>query len=73
MPGAREIGLVGAALALTGGVACAVCYLMSKTQEPKKKVKDELNADGSGKEHVHKANKTETALKTPLISEVCGI
>ncbi|XP_073677009.1 ADP-ribosylation factor-like protein 9 [Garra rufa] len=69
MPGAREIGLVGAALALTGGVACAVCYLMSKTQEPKKKVKEELNEDGSGKEHVHKATKTETAPKTPIISE----
>lgn len=66
MPGAREIGMVGAALALTGGVACAVCYLMHKTQEPKKKVPNE------GKnEHVHKATKTETALKTPIISEVC--
>lgn len=69
MPGAREIGLVGTALALTGGVACAVCYLMSKTQKPKKTVNEELNEDGSRKEHVHKATKTETALKTPIISE----
>lgn len=69
MPGAREIGMVSAALALTGGVACAVCYLMHKTQEPKKKVKDELN-EGKN-EHLHKATKTETALKTPIISEVC--
>uniref|UniRef100_A0A9J8CTZ4 ADP-ribosylation factor-like 9 n=1 Tax=Cyprinus carpio carpio TaxID=630221 RepID=A0A9J8CTZ4_CYPCA len=69
MPGAREIGLVGAALALTGGVACAVCYLMSKTQKPQKPVKEELNEDGSRKEHVHKAPKTDTALKTPIISE----
>lgn len=66
MPGAREIGLLGAALTLTGGVACAVCYLMSKTQKPKKTVNEELN------EHVHKASKTETTLKTPIISEVCG-
>lgn len=65
MPGAREIGMMGAALALTGGVACAFCYLMHQTQKPKKKVKDELN------EHAHKATKTETARKTPIISEVC--
>ncbi|KAG1934565.1 ADP-ribosylation factor-like protein 9 [Pimephales promelas] len=65
MPGAREIGMMGAALALTGGVACAFCYLMHQTQQqqPKKKVKDEK------KEHVHKATKTETAQKTPIISE----
>lgn len=69
MPGAREIGLVGTALVLTGGVACAVCYLMSKTQKPKKTVNEELNEDGSSKEHVRKATKTETALKTPIISE----
>ncbi|XP_052010904.1 ADP-ribosylation factor-like protein 9 isoform X2 [Xyrauchen texanus] len=41
MPGVREIGLLGAALALTGGVACAVCYLMHKTQEPKKRGKED--------------------------------
>lgn len=69
MPGAREIGLVGTALVLTGGVACAVCYLMSKTQKPQKTVNEELNEDGSRKEHVRKATKTETALKTPIISE----
>lgn len=69
MPGAREIGMMGAALALTGGVACAFCYLMHQTQQPKKKVKDELN--NSNKEHVHKASKTESAQKTPIISEVC--
>ncbi|XP_026136074.1 ADP-ribosylation factor-like protein 9 [Carassius auratus] len=70
MPGAREIGLVGAALALTGGVACAVCYLMSsKTQKPQKTVTEELNEDGSRREHVHKSTKTETALKPPKISE----
>lgn len=67
MPGAREIGMMGAALALTGGVACAFCYLMHQTQQPKKKVKDELN--NSNKEHVHKASKTESAQKTPIISE----
>ncbi len=72
MPGAREIGLVGTALVLTGGVACAVCYLMTKTQKHKKTVNEELNEDGSRKEHVRKATKTETALKTPIISEVCG-
>ncbi|CAM4618126.1 hypothetical protein PO909_007308 [Leuciscus waleckii] len=63
MPGAREIGMMGAALALTGGVACAFCYLMHQTRKPKKKVKDELN------EHAHKATKTETAQQTPIISE----
>lgn len=67
MPGAREIGLVGTALVVTGGVACAVCYLMSKTQKPKKTVNEELNEDRSSKEHVRKA--TETGLKTPIISE----
>lgn len=66
MPGAREIGMMGAALALTGGVACAFCYLMHQTQQPKRKVKDDSN-----KEHVHKATKTETELKTPITSEVC--
>lgn len=71
MPGAREIGLVGAALAFTGGVACALCYLMQKTshQEPKKKPKEEPKEKP---EHEHKASKTESARKTPLITEVCG-
>ncbi|XP_067314174.1 ADP-ribosylation factor-like protein 9 isoform X1 [Pseudorasbora parva] len=70
MPGAREIGMVGAALALTGGVACAVCYLMHQPRENKKKVKDELHEENeSNKEHVHKADKTETAQQTPIISE----
>ncbi|XP_016142610.1 ADP-ribosylation factor-like protein 9 [Sinocyclocheilus grahami] len=68
MPGAREIGLVGAALALTGGVACAVCYLR-KTREPEKTEKEELNEDGNRGEHVHKATKTDTALKAPVITE----
>lgn len=68
MPGAREIGLVGAALAFTGGVACALCYLTQKTtqQEPKKKPKEEPKEKP---EHEHKASKTETARKTPLITE----
>lgn len=76
MPGAREIGLVGAALALTGGVACAVCYLRRKhgrkTREPEKTEREGLNEDGSRGEHVHKAIKTDSALKAPVISEVCG-
>uniref|UniRef100_A0A8C2FM39 ADP-ribosylation factor-like 9 n=1 Tax=Cyprinus carpio TaxID=7962 RepID=A0A8C2FM39_CYPCA len=73
MPGAREIGLVGAALALTGGVACAVCYLRRKhgrkTREPEKTEREGLNEDGSRGEHVHKAIKTDSALKAPVISE----
>ncbi|XP_052005659.1 ADP-ribosylation factor-like protein 9 [Xyrauchen texanus] len=70
MPGVREIGLVGTALALTGGVAYFVCHLMQKTpDEPKKKVKEELNEDERRQEQVHKATRTENALKPPIISE----
>ncbi|XP_052010903.1 ADP-ribosylation factor-like protein 9 isoform X1 [Xyrauchen texanus] len=65
MPGVREIGLLGAALALTGGVACAVCYLMHKTQEPKKRGKE----DERKQEQVRKSTRTKNALKPPIISE----
>lgn len=70
MPGAREIGMMGAALALTGGVACAVCYLM-RAHKPEKRAKDEQNKDKSEEERVHKTTKNSNTQKQPIIKEVC--
>lgn len=68
MPGKREIALMGAAVALTGGVACAVCYLM-RSHKPEKRAKDEQNKDKREEERVHKTTKTSTTQKQPIISE----
>ncbi|KAI7801502.1 ADP-ribosylation factor-like protein 9 [Triplophysa rosa] len=67
MPAAREIGMMGAALALTGGVACAVCYLM-RARKPEKRMKGEQNKD-EREEGVHKTTKTSTTQKQPIIRE----
>lgn len=69
MPGVREVGLMGAALALTGGVACAVCYLMRahKTDEPKKE-NEQNNREKPKDGKVHETI-TSTSQKHPVTSE----
>lgn len=73
MPGLREAGVAGAALALTGCVA----YVIWKLQDTKKSrkaekvtLKQNVNAEVPEK-LVEKETRTETTHEAPTVSQVC--
>lgn len=69
MPGLREAGLAGAALALTGGVV----YVLWSLRDTKKRHEAEkvtLKAEKQEK-LPEKQTSTETAREAPTVSQVC--
>ena len=75
MPGFREAGLVGVAVALTGGVALIIwTYVSSADKKPKppKKAKGKLERINEAKEDTVPKTEVIEAQKTPALTEVCS-
>lgn len=73
MPGLREAGLAGAALALTGGLVYVLWNLRdTKKRREAEKLTLEQNLNAKKQEKlVAKEIRTETACEAPTLSQVC--